>query len=93
VIELGGNITLHGFKDRDYAELIVIKKIVGRYTRQLSDTHAGFQALSVTLSQKEGKHLVTASCTVKEKRSDAAAEEQNLFVALDSALKKMVQAL
>ena len=93
MIELGGNITLNGFQDRDYAELIVVKKIVGRYARQISDSHEGFQRLDITLSVREGKHMIAAACTVGEKRTDALAAEPNLFVALDAALKKAVQSL
>ena len=30
-MELGGNIVLTGFSDRDFTEMIVVKKIVGQY--------------------------------------------------------------
>ena len=36
MIELGGNITLVGFKEMGFGELIVVKKIVGNYARKLS---------------------------------------------------------
>jgi ribosome-associated translation inhibitor RaiA len=93
MIELGGNITLHGFKDRDYAELIVVKKIVGRYARQISDQHQGMEALSVTLKAEKSGYTVEASCKAKGVEVHSADTQPNLFVALDGALKKVVQQL
>jgi len=92
MIQLGGNITLDGFQRRDYAELIVIKKIVGRYARQLSDSHAGFESLSIALTSDEPVEITT-SATIKGKKTDAKAEDQNLFIALDAALKKLTTTL
>ncbi len=91
MIELGGNITLEGFQNRDYAELIVIKKIVGRYARQLSDQRAGFTSLVVTLRLHQGMHLITAACMVDALLTEASAQEPNLFVALDAALKRLAE--
>lgn len=92
MIELGGNITLSGFQDRDYAELIVIKKIVGRYARQISDQHQS-EALGVTLKPGERGHTIEATVTIKGLVRKAEATEQNIFVALDSALKKLASEL
>jgi hypothetical protein len=98
VIELGGNITLNGFQDRDYAELIVVKKIVGRYARQITDTHPTFERLKVCLNvlpHADGstKHTVQVSCVLKGTPIDAEASDRNLFIALDSGLKELVERL
>ncbi len=98
VIELGGNIILEGFKERDYAELIVIKKIVGRYARQISDQERDFKSLKITLRHAptpggEGAYEIRASCATAEKKSEGEAREKNLFIALDAALKKVVHGL
>ena len=87
MIELGGNITLDGFADRDYSELIVVKKIVGRYARQLSDAHKGFESLKVTLSVDAGAHTLLAECKVGGASKSFTGTAPNLFVALDTALK------
>ncbi len=92
MIQLGGNITLDGFQRRDYAELIVIKKIVGRYARQLSDSHAGFESLTITLDKEEPVSIQTTA-VIKSKKTEANAEDQNLFIALDAALKKLTTTL
>ena len=43
MIELGGNITLAGFKELDHAELIVVKKITGSYG--IGDLHTIHQPI------------------------------------------------
>ncbi|MBR9693135.1 hypothetical protein GOV07_04385 [Candidatus Woesearchaeota archaeon] len=91
MIELGGNITLDGFADRDYSELIVVKKIVGRYARQLSDAKKGFESLKVTLSVDVGKHTLEAECTISGTTKSASGDAPNLFVALDTALKSLLK--
>jgi len=94
MIELGGNITLTGFQDRDYAELIVIKKIVGRYARQISDLHPGFERLVITLKPVQktdsgSKFEIQARCALKGQQHAADVTERNLFIALDGALKRL----
>jgi len=94
MIELGGNITLDGFTGRDYAELIVVKKIVGRYARQLSDAHSGFENLTISLKTAQpGKYGLSASCIINGKEAQELCTAQNLFIALDSALKGLVKKL
>ena len=91
-MELGGNITLSGFDDRDYAELIVVKKIVGRYARMMTDHHAGFERLSVSLrgGVKGSLFEISSECRLDGRDVVAESSEQNLFVALDDALKRLL---
>ncbi len=92
MIELGGNITLDGFSGRDYSELIVVKKIVGRYARQISDQHSQFESLKVALGHgKPGSHAIDAECTIGSSTTTNTASAQNLFVALDAALKGLMK--
>ena len=37
MIELGGNISLEGFKDVDNSEMTIIKKIVGNSTKKINE--------------------------------------------------------
>lgn len=93
MIELGGNITLSGFQDRDYAELIVVKKIVGRYARRISDQHSDFKRLDLTLTHNLGVLKIEVSCTIKNQTQKVDATGNNLFVVLDEALKKVFNIL
>ena len=84
-IILGGGIELTGFKDIDAGMFIVIKKIVGNYSRTFSEKHKDFEKLSLTTGGKEMK----AELKLKEKSFDAKANSDNLFIALDSVLKEL----
>jgi hypothetical protein len=99
VIELGGNITLVGFKDEqlvDKAELVVVKKIVGSYTRKMSDSISGFEGITITLkpvhNTQEGhpKFELHAKALINGNPCTAEVVDRNLFVGLDDVLKKLV---
>jgi|SRR3989338_3094134 len=94
MMELGGNITLSGFSERDFTELIVVKKIVGQYARRFSDTIPGFEALKVALTE-EGHGTLAIHVHARMHNHDLLGEAQghNLFVALDSALKRVDEEL
>jgi len=85
MIQLGGNIELEGFEAIEPGKLVVIKKIVGSYTRKISDSTAGFEKIKVTLDHgPESKVAVLVSVSGKETKSEA--NDKNLFFALDRAL-------
>jgi ribosome-associated translation inhibitor RaiA len=95
VIELGGNITLVGFKEIEKAELVVVKKIVGSYARKMSDTVSGFENLTVSLKSvhktaSSEKHELHAKAMVNGKPITSETTERNMFVGLDSVLKKVL---
>ena len=94
--ELGGNITLVGFKVIDKAELVVVKKIVGSYARKLSDTVHGFEGISLNLKPvhktEEGhpKYELHAKAIINGKPLVSEVVERNLFMGLDELLKKIM---
>ncbi len=49
-MQLGGNITLAGFKELEMGELIVVKKIVGSYARKMADASQNFENHKVFLN-------------------------------------------
>jgi len=95
MIELGGNITLTGFKDADHAELIVVKKVVGRYARKMSDSLEEFENLSVTMKDvhktpRGQKYEIHSKLATGGKIHATEVVDRNMFVALDSSLKKLL---
>lgn len=93
-MELGGKISLSGFKEIKPAEFIVVKKIIGGYARKFSDSLVNYESLHIYLkgvhktpgSEKfeiHGKLLFDGKLKVSE------IVDRNLFVALDSVLKKL----
>jgi hypothetical protein len=94
--ELGGHITLVGFKEIEKAELVVVKKIVGSYARKLSDTVAGFESITIILKMvhhtAEGhpKYELHAKANIKGNLCVSEVVDRNLFVGLDDVLKKVL---
>ena len=97
-VELGGNITLTGFKEVSPAEMVVVKKMVGSYARQLSDDITDFQSLKVTLKEvhkaaanANEKHEIHVSVRYHGHHFEVKETDRNLFVVLDSALHKATE--
>lgn len=95
MMELGGNIKLDGFREVDRPELVVVKKIVGSYARKFSDMLGDeFEELSLSLKlvhkkEKSEKYELHAKVMKKGKPYAAEVTDRNLFVAMDSVLKKL----
>jgi len=92
MIELGGNITLVGFKDLEPAKLIVIKKLVGNYARRMSNSTKDFQNLTVTLKPVHGGDKVELHSKLSNSSTPITSEvtDFNLFFALDKSLNKII---
>ncbi|MFC1648393.1 hypothetical protein ACFL1B_02930 [Nanoarchaeota archaeon] len=93
-IELGGAITLKGFGELSGGELIVVKKLVGRYARKLSESSKDYEGLTVTMkpvhkTPKGQKFEIHASMIASGKKITSEVTDVNIFVALDSALQKV----
>jgi ribosome-associated translation inhibitor RaiA len=93
-VQLGGNIQLVGFHDIDKAELIVVKKMVGQYSRKFSDRVKGFESLRLILKaihkrEKSEKYELTGKIFIHGKQLVATAVDQNLFFTIDNVLKKL----
>ena len=93
-VQLGGNIELSGFKDIDGASMVVLKKIIGNYGRRFSDISDKFESLKITMkpvheTEKSEKYEIHAQLINDGKSVVSEIVERNLFVAVDSALKKI----
>jgi len=88
-MELGGNISLSGFSERDFTEMIVVKKIVGQYARKFTDHVPDFSRLSITLKEVHGhaKHEIVTKIQAGGREYDSEVTDVNIFVALDKTLK------
>jgi len=84
-VELGGNIELRGIGKLDRDNLIVLKKMVGTYAKEISEKHEKFEKLIVELKDKE----VEASVSIDGKEFKSSAKSDSLFFALDEVLKKV----
>jgi ribosome-associated translation inhibitor RaiA len=93
-MELGGNIELVGFNERDSSELIVLKKIIGNFARKFSDALGeDYVKLIIDMKQIHGKTSskfeIQAKITTKNKPIASEVTENNLFVCVADAMKKL----
>ena len=94
MIELGGNITLVGFKELGYAEFVIVKKVVGNYARKFSEK-TPFTNLRLSLkpihktTDEVTKFELKANLEIDGTHYNAEMVEHNLFVGIDSILKKL----
>ena len=91
-IQLGGNIELVGFNELEPGELVVVKKVVGNYAKEMSEKAKDFEKLIVTL-KKEGKKFKIKAVLNAGKEFSADETDSNLFFAMDKSLKKIVSEL
>ena len=84
MIELGGNIKLNNFEGIEPALLIVVKKVVGNYTRKISESFDNFKEVLVDLENTNDNKITVKVTADKEYASEAS--DKNLFFALDRAL-------
>ncbi len=96
MIELGGNITLVGFKEVGFSEMIVVKKLVGNYARKISDKAGELDNLTMTVKpihqnqeDDSSKYELHVKVIQKGKVFTTEVVDFNLFVAIDSAMKKI----
>jgi ribosome-associated translation inhibitor RaiA len=94
-LSLGGNIELVGFKQVSLSDVTVVKKLVGHYTRKIQDHSTNFQNISIYLKEihkieDNAKHDIHVKVLDDGKVLTTEVVDKNLFVALDSALKKIL---
>ena len=97
-LELGGNINLTGFSDLDPGRMIVIKKIVGNYARKFGDISSKFEQLSITMKsihETESSNIFEVNAKIMNSGQpiNAGINDRNIFVAIDSVLKKIEKQL
>lgn len=91
-MELGGNIVLSGFKEVDRPTMVIVKKIVGNFVKQVSQAN-GFNKLEVTLKtvrERETSRMYEfhSRLTIDNKDSFGNYTDRNILVGLDRVLKK-----
>ncbi|MGV8151167.1 MAG: hypothetical protein ACP5NV_05555 [Candidatus Woesearchaeota archaeon] len=94
-LSLGGNIQLVGFKQVSMSEVVVVKKLVGSYTRKIQENCKNFESVAVMLKEihkidNNAKNEIHVKVIDNGKTFHSEVVDKNLFVALDSALKKIL---
>ncbi len=97
-VRLGGNIQLTGFRDIDPSSMVVLKKMIGNYANRIAELTKKMEVLHITLKpvherEKSEKYEVHVQLIDNGKVYASEITERNLFVAVDSVLKKIVNEL
>lgn len=100
MIELGGNITLVGFKELEPAKLIVVKKMVGTYAKKVAEK-VQLKELKLELKpihnkgkkEEKQKYEIKVKVHTDKKEYNAETTQFNLFYALDEVLGKIISQL
>ena len=92
------DIQLTGFRDIDSSSMTVLKKIIGNYAKRISELTKKMGTLHITLKpiherEKSEKYEVHAKVVDDGKVYASEMVDRNLFVAIDSVLKKLVNEL
>ena len=92
VMQLGGNISLAGFKELEPAKMVVIKKVTGNYARKMQEKNKNFESLHLNLKLiHSSKYELQAKAIVSGQSFNAEIVDFNLFFALDKALAKILE--
>ena len=94
----GGNIELSGFRDIDISSMAVVNKLVGNHAKRIAELTKKLVKLHLTLKpvherEKSEKYEVHAKVVDDGKVYASEVTDRNLFVAVDSVLKKIVNEL
>jgi len=88
-ISLGGNITLNGFQNVERSKMIVLKKMIGNYVKQIQEKKTDYEKIAITL---EGENKVKVELTAGTPTT-AEVTQNNIFAAIDATLKKILEQL
>lgn len=91
-MQLGGNISLAGFKELEPAKMVVIKKITGNYVKKMQEKTGKFENLHLHLKPVHAtKFELQIKAIVNGQSFNAEVTDFNLFFALDKALAKILE--
>ncbi len=90
-ISLGGNIELNGFKSIETAKQIVAKKIIGNCVKEIQEKKSDYEKLIITLKGDENKVNIKAELRAGGNSTITEDTQNNMFMALDNALKKVIK--
>lgn len=91
VLQLGGNIELSGFYSLEGGAMVILKKIVGNYAKRMSSKAKNFEKLSLNMKTvHDNQYELHAKMINSGKATTSSVTDRNLFVAVDSALKKIM---
>ena len=95
---LGSMVQLTGFREIDSSSMAVLKKIIGNHVKRISELTKKMEELHITLKaiherEKSEKYELHAKVLDNGKVYASEVVDRNLFVAIDSVLRKIINEL
>lgn len=89
-IKLGDRIELCGFGKLDSATMIVLKKMIGNFTRKFEENCKQFEQLKIDFAKLDEKEFkLSASLVDGERTFPAELEGRNLFISVGDILREL----
>lgn len=85
-MELGGNIILNGFENLPSGELVIVKKIVGQFAKQLSENVNGFEGIEVEHTNFNNSTEIKTKLKISGEVKESSAKDKNIFIALSKSI-------
>jgi ribosome-associated translation inhibitor RaiA len=93
-IQLGGSIELSGFSEMKGGEMVIVKKIVGNHVKKITEISKEFKSIKLNLKTvheiEDSKKFELHALLLADKQYNSEVTENNLFVAIDKVLKKII---
>ncbi len=90
-ISLGGNIELNGFQNIEGAKMIVLKKLIGNYVKQIQEKKSNYEKLILTLKGDENNATIKAELKAGGSQIVTEDTQKNLFITTDNVLKRIIE--
>lgn len=97
-IKKTGGFELSGFREIDDSSMAIIKRMAGTYARKIAEHGTKIELIKITLKsvhkREKGEIYEIHSYIIDNgKKYASEAQDRNLFVAVDDALKRIVKEL
>lgn len=92
-IQLGGNIELNGISKLNGGEIVILKKMVGTYTKKISESKENFEKLSINFNKDDSKYKIKCQVSINGKNYTAEAKNSNLFFTINEVFTQIEKEL
>jgi len=94
VMKLGDSIELFGFNATDSKSMVILKKMIGNYTRGFTDKSTTFEKLILSLDMKDNSDFELKGEAFDNGQSHVSSiQGNNLFVGVGDVLKGLESSL
>lgn len=90
IMELGSGIDLVNFGNLERDKIVVVKKVVGNFVKNLQERDIGFEKLTLNLKMVHNSEVeILGKLNINGKLYNSEVVSYNLFYALNEILKKL----